>query len=41
MPQIVLEQPLLGGHLRQRIEMLHAATAADAEVRTARRHTRR
>ena len=34
-PQRVLEDTLLGGDLRRCIEMLHAATAADAEMRTA------
>ena len=41
MPQIVLEQPLLGGHLCVGVKMLRAATAADAEVRATRPHARR
>jgi hypothetical protein len=39
MAQVVFEQALLGRHLRTGIEMLHAATATDAEMRAARRHT--
>ncbi|EXI91045.1 MAG: hypothetical protein AW11_00386 [Candidatus Accumulibacter regalis] len=38
MAQGVLEQALLGGHLRSAIEMLHAAPTANAEMRTAWRH---
>ena len=41
MPEIVLEQALFGGNLRIGIEVLHAATTTDAEMRAARRHPRR
>ena len=37
-PQCVFEHALLGGRLRDRVEMLHRATAAGAEVGAARRH---
>lgn len=36
--QIVFKNALFDGNLRMRIEVLHAATAAHAEVRTTRRH---
>ena len=39
MPQAVFEHALLGGNLRCVVRVLHAATAADAEIGTAGRRT--